>query len=59
MDNQEKLLSAGEVALVFGVTTATIYRWNKRGLLPCVRVGRLVRFRRRDVERVQEAKQLK
>lgn len=46
----KKLLTAGEVAAVFDVLTATVYQWKKRGLLPYIRVGRTIRFRVEDVD---------
>jgi len=28
----------------------TVYRWCKRGLIPCIKIGRKILFRRSDVE---------
>ncbi len=38
-----KLLTVQEVATILRVTPNTIYRWIKRGRLPVVRIGYLVR----------------
>ncbi|MEZ5137377.1 MAG: helix-turn-helix domain-containing protein [Acidimicrobiales bacterium] len=47
----EPLLTPGEVALVFDVSTKTVGRWGDRGVLPTVRTsGGHRRFRPADVE---------
>jgi excisionase family DNA binding protein len=35
-------------------TTAEIYRYAREGILPCVRFGRKIKFRRVDLERFLE-----
>jgi len=52
MAKLDGLLDAKELAQVFGVRRATIYQWAKRGLLPCVKVGGVVRFRASELEKV-------
>lgn len=44
------LLTADEVAQALRVKTSSVYRWAKVGVLPEVRIGGVVRFRREDVE---------
>jgi excisionase family DNA binding protein len=44
-----RYISAKEVAALFGVCTEHIYRLHKRGLLPGVRLGRVLRFSREAV----------
>ena len=44
------LMTREEVCEYLGVTTATLHNWNKRGYLESIHVGRLVRYRRADVE---------
>ena len=39
-----KLLTVQEVAEILRVTPNTVYRWIKRGRLPVVRIGYLVRL---------------
>jgi excisionase family DNA binding protein len=46
------LLSRREVAGILGVTTTTIYRWDREGVLEGQRIGGVVRYRREDVERL-------
>ncbi len=46
----EQLTTAGWVAEKMGIPTPSIYDYARRGVLPCVRVGKLVRFRPSDIE---------
>lgn len=50
-DDLAPMLDAKEVARLLGVSLKAVYRDGIPGLHP-VRIGRRVRFRRRDVERV-------
>jgi len=45
----EPLLRPPEVARLLACSTKTVYAWAASGLLPSVRLGRLVRFRAGDV----------
>jgi excisionase family DNA binding protein len=47
---QPILLKTREVALLFRVSCNTVWLWYRDGRLPGLRVGRDLRFRRRDVE---------
>jgi len=49
-DGGNDLMSREEVCKYLGVTAATLHNWNKRGYLESIHVGRLVRYRRADVE---------
>lgn len=46
----EKLLTAAQVATQLAVPKSWIYTAARTGRIPCVRVGRHVRFRREDVD---------
>ena len=46
----DDLMTAAEVMALFRVTRQTLYRWRQADKLAAVRVGRLVRYRRSDVE---------
>jgi len=46
------LMSVEELAEVFGVSRVTIRRWRRSGKLQAVQVGRELRFRLSDVERL-------
>jgi excisionase family DNA binding protein len=46
------LMTAREVAELFGVPISTVYEWGRCGVLPRVKLGRHVRFLRAQVERV-------
>lgn len=39
---EEEYLSRREVADKFGVNLSTLWRWNKDGFLPCIKIGRKV-----------------
>lgn len=45
-----KLLSVGEVAACLQVKISTVYQYVNAGKIPCVKVGRRVRFREEDIE---------
>jgi excisionase family DNA binding protein len=51
----EYLMSPAEVRQFLGLSRATTYRLLASGALPCVRIGRLRKVRRTDVERFIEA----
>ena len=45
----DKFLTTEEVAELLQVCPRTIERWVKRGLLPVLKIGSLVRYRMEDV----------
>lgn len=49
MRNPIDLLTVPEVARLLRVRESTVYTWAEAGLLPCHRVGRLLRFDRGQV----------
>ena len=49
-EKQLELLTAPEVAIIFGVKTLTIRRWTKEGKLKSYGIGGIVRFKRTDIE---------
>jgi excisionase family DNA binding protein len=46
------LLSRREAARLLGVSESTLAGWkcNGRGSIPCVKIGRLVKYRRADLD---------
>ena len=50
---KEALLKTEEVARLLGVSPLTIRAWRFQQLLPCVRLGRAVRYRLEDIEKIQ------
>ena len=40
-----RTITASEVAEMLGVSTYQVYAWARLGVIPCVRLGRSVRFR--------------
>jgi excisionase family DNA binding protein len=54
-DAVEPLLTPDTVARLLACSPKSVYSWAARGLLPTVRLGRLVRFRPSDVHRFIDA----
>jgi excisionase family DNA binding protein len=44
------LLECDAIAEQFGLSRQAIYNYANNGILPCVRIGRHVRFRLEDIE---------
>ena len=53
-DRDESFLTVAEVADWFKVNQQTVRNWIDQGRLPAVRVGRRVRIRRSDFDRILE-----
>ncbi len=49
---RKPLVTTAEMAGIFGVSCVTIRRWRQSGKLQAVQVGRELRFRLSDVERL-------
>ena len=45
----EPLLDANDVARLLKAKTRTVYEWAASGVLPSMRIGRTVRFRRAEI----------
>jgi excisionase family DNA binding protein len=54
-----KLLTVQEAAEILRVTPNTVYRWTKRGRLPVVRLGYLVRIPASTIENLVGAEEEK
>ncbi len=54
----EPLITRREAAAIIGVAEQTLALWQSTGRysLPCIKVGRLVRYRRADLERWLESR---
>lgn len=46
----EPLLNATDVAKILAVNVETVRRMTRRGLLPYIRLGRLIRYSQDDVQ---------
>lgn len=46
----EALLTPQDVAALLRIKPTTVYEWTRTGLMPCIRLGRAVRFTRPMVE---------
>jgi excisionase family DNA binding protein len=51
-DHQEPFLTVAEVAALLKLNQQTVRNWIDQGSLPAVRVGRRVRIRRSDLNRI-------
>ena len=50
---RERLLDVKEAAEMLGLKSArTLYKWAYAGRIPSVKIGRLLRFRRSDLDRL-------
>ena len=47
---EERWLSVDEIAAYLGVKRDTVYKWIDRKQMPAHKVGRLWKFRRREVD---------
>lgn len=57
MNETGGLLKAKDVAAKLGLAVPTIYQFAHRGLIPCVKLGRAVRFRLESLERFLDARE--
>lgn len=55
VDPDETFLTVAEVAELLKVNQQTVRNWIDHGRLPAVRVGRRVRIKRSDLDRILEA----
>ena len=55
-ERTEYLMSPGEVAKFLSLGRTRTYELLSAGIIPCVRIGRLRRVRRTDVDRFVEAR---
>ena len=46
------LLSVGQVCLLLNISRTTLWKLRRQGHIPTVEIGRALRFRRADVERL-------
>jgi excisionase family DNA binding protein len=47
---EELLITANDVARLFKVSPSTVRMWVAQDAIPFIRLGRLVRFRREEIE---------
>ena len=48
--SEEALMDIKQVASYLQINEATAYSWAQRGKLPAIKMGRIWRFRREDIE---------
>jgi hypothetical protein len=54
MENNERLLSRKQLAERWQMCTETLKRREKLGVLPCLKLGRLVRYRLSSIEDIEQ-----
>lgn len=57
LPEDKELLEVEDVATYLGVGNVTVHRWCRDGRLPCFKVGRLWRIRRRSLEDFMESRE--
>lgn len=57
MDTKDQLLRAEQVAEMLNVSVSVVYQWAHRGLLPCVKLSRSVRFRRDSIDKMLDQRE--
>jgi len=57
VDNTDHLMRPRDVAALLSLSLAAVYQMAGRGLLPCVKIGRCVRFRRGSIEKLIDSKE--
>jgi len=56
IENSRRLLSIGQLSQQLGISVKTLYGWVYLRQIPYVKMGRLVKFDARDIEKWIEAK---
>lgn len=51
---EDELVSTKKVMEMLGVTDATLWRWDKMGILKKVRIGNRVYYRRSDIIKIAD-----
>lgn len=51
---EDKMLAIDEVLQILQVTKPTLWRWNKSGYLPSVKVGKKIFYREADLKKLME-----
>lgn len=50
MENERRLMNINEVAEYLDLSIHTIYSWSYRNKIPRVKIGRLVKFDKKDID---------
>lgn len=48
----DRLIDGPAAREIFSVSRHTLWRWRRAGILPFIKIGGLVRYRRSDVQRL-------
>jgi PTS system nitrogen regulatory IIA component len=47
---EEQLMSVEEMAQYLNVNISTVYMWSQKGQMPAMKVGKMWRYRRSDID---------
>ena len=50
----DELLTPKEICQKYRISIYTLYKWTALGTIPCVRIGKTIRFRQGDLLRWEE-----
>ena len=53
-----QLLTPKQVAKLLAVTEVCVYQWAKRGVLPCLKIEKCVRFTKDDLRSFLESRRI-
>jgi len=51
-EESRRLVSVKELAHILGVSSLTIYRWQYKDIIKPIKIGRLIRFDIKEIERM-------
>ncbi|MDN5305554.1 MAG: Helix-turn-helix domain [Bacteroidota bacterium] len=55
-EKEEKLLTSEEVCKILRCSRPTLHRWKRAGLIDFVRIGKNIRYKQTDLEKLIETK---
>lgn len=55
-EKQEEYLTPMQTASLLNVAKTTLWRWQKRNYLTPIKVGGLLRYRKSDIDKLQQSK---
>jgi excisionase family DNA binding protein len=50
IESETKLLNIKETAIILGIAVGTLYHWKHEGKISCVKLGKALRFKKKDIE---------
>jgi len=47
---ERRYFNIAETAIYTGFSVKTLYRWSRCGMMPCAKIGRLLKFDKNDLD---------